>query len=469
MSKFLYQQLASSLSERIHSAEWLPGDRLPSIRQLSQQHRVAKISVQKALHALEAAGLVEARPRSGYFVAQRQHVTVATHAHFVQKPPQLIQVPEIFHEIMARSAAFDLCPWAPLPEPQPSLERLNRHLGRAMRQQPKQKAFYYTGPEGNLALRQQIHSHYRSRQCALDVNEICITSGCQNSLFLALMSCCEPGDVVAVESPAFYGVLQLLQQLKLKVVEVPASPTLGLSADALQPVLQQWDVKACVVTPNYATPTGACMPAAEKRRLVELTLSHDFTLIEDDIYGDLGFHFQPEPLKRFDTHGRVILCSSFSKSLSRDLRIGWISGGRHHDRIVHLKLINQLASGQALQEGLASFMAEGHFKRHLVHQRQQLKHNRDRLLAVLNQQWQVPFRCTQPEGGMSLWIELAPEQDTKAHYQSLLRNNIVITPGALFSANGQYAHYLRLSFAHSPQGPRYDALMQLNRAFSNPG
>lgn len=469
MTSFIYEQLAQRFSEQIHTGLWRPQQRLPSIRQLSEEFGVAKITVQHALHKLEASGLVEARPRSGYFVCQRSVPAVPSSKRLLNTQPSLVNMPLIFQDIMARSAAFDLCPGAPVNEPASHLLQLNRHIGRAMRQQLHHKALYYTGPQGNPALREQIALLYQGRNCPLDAEALCITAGCQNSLFLALMSCCEPGDTVAVESPAFYGVLQLLQQLQLKVVEIPVSPTLGLKAADLEAVVRKWPVKACVITASFATPTGSSIPGEEKRQLVALADQYGLTLIEDDIYGDLGFHFRPEPLKAFDKNGSVILCSSISKSLSRDLRLGWIAGGRHHDKIVHLKLINQLASGQAIQEGLASFMAEGHYKRHLLQYRQQLKRQRDDLLKALNELWQFPFRYTVPEGGIALWLELQKQQNTSRYYQPLLKENIVITPGALFSTQGHFNNYLRLSFAHPVTGSRRQALARLAGVFAGGG
>ncbi|TKB50469.1 PLP-dependent aminotransferase family protein [Ferrimonas sediminicola] len=460
MTEYLYQRLASALRQQIEQGVWQAGDRLPSIRALSSDHRMAKISVQKALHTLEASGLIEARARSGYFVSPRA-VRAGGSQTGDTDSPRTVNLPQLFHEIMARSAAFDLCPGAQLGSPAPHLLRLNRHLGRALRHQPGRKAIYYGDPDGLPTLREQIGARYRSRGCPLDPAEIAITGGCQNSLFLALMACCQPGDTVAVESPAFYGVLQLLQQLGLKVVEIPACPVRGVRAEELEAAVRRWQVKVCVLTPSYATPTGATIPVEEQRKLVALTRRYPLTLVEDDIYGDLGFHLQAEPLKRFDTLGKVILCGSFSKSLSRDLRLGWISGGQFHRRIVQLKLINQLSVSQATQEGLTSFLAEGHYKRHLASVRRQLMNQRDQLVDAITEEWSGPYAHTLPEGGLSLWLELSPAVDTKAAYQALLAHNIVITPGALFTTSSRFDHCLRLSFCQPVTGVRRQAIARI--------
>jgi len=330
MRQFKYEQLANILKSQIDDKKWRANEKLPSIRDLASSYSVSKISVQKALHTLEARGLVYVKPKSGYYVSPSKSIKLASQGIKRIGKPKLVDVPEIFYEIMERGAAFDIAPrYLDNAQAPNHLLLLNRHISRALRQKPQNNALYYSEPPGDISLRYQISEHYRKRNLNISEQEICITSGCQNSLFLALMATCQPGDIVAIESPAFYGVLQLLQQLKLKVVELPSSYTSGLTAEALREATTKWNIKACVLTANFATPTGALIPTEEKRNIVALAAEKNLVLIEDDIYGDLGFHSNVEPLKSYDTQGNVILCSSFSKSLSRDLRIGWIVANKH--------------------------------------------------------------------------------------------------------------------------------------------
>lgn len=359
MKQFIYEKLASELKDKIALKIWRSNERLPSIRQLSDEYKVSKISVQTALHKLEASGLIQAKPKSGYYVVPEIKKTNSILNTSTLNKPSLIKVPNIFHEIMEHSAAFDIYPAEKIKKATNHIDLLNRHINRAMRKNPIQNSLYYDNPEGAAALQSQISEHYRTRNLYVNSNDICITSGCQNSLFLALTVCCNAGDTVVIESPAFYGCLQLLQHLKLRVIEISSSSNIGINSKELKDILKKWEIKACIVTPNFSTPTGSSLPAEEKKQLVALTQEYNFTLIEDDIYGDLAFHLTSEPLKSFDKKGNVILCSSFSKALSRDLRIGWIIGGKKHSELVQLKLVNYLATNQAIQQGLASFMAEG--------------------------------------------------------------------------------------------------------------
>ena len=478
---FRYQQLEQTLLQGIEQQRWPPGTRLPSIRTLCQQHQLSKATVVHALQRLEARGLLEARPKSGYYVSHRPanpRLTNPRPATSVPAPqlkidaPRAVNVSELFLDIMRRSAAFDLLPERSSDDLPPGIVILNRALGRALRRQRGDDFQYYDDPAGLPMLREQLAQQLQRRGCNLTSEQLCITSGCQHALFLALMASCQKGDVVAVEAPGFYGVLQLLQQLQLQAVEVPTSTTTGMDIDALEVILQRWPVRACVVAPAFATPGGALLPDNARQQLLNLAEQHNLAIIEDDIYADTAFNRVPDPLKARDLSGRVMLCSSFSKSLSRDLRLGWISGGRWHADILRLKLVTQLASSRYLQQGVADFLADGSYASHLRRQRYQLRQQRDQLLSVLSQ-WPGAPQFSAPDGGLALWLELGTDTTNPPHspkrqintlalYPEALAHGVIITPGPLFSASGQFTNAIRLSFAHAWTAPRRAALQRLS-------
>ena len=454
-----YQALENTLRKSIEGGRWRPGERVPSIRELCSHYGYSKITVQHALQRLEAQGLIQARERSGFFVSLGRSEFEPPRQAAMPAAPQPVSVSQVFQDIMTRSAAFDLLPDLHSDEPPPGIIQLNRSIGRALRRQSASFQ-YYDEPAGDQALRTQLALRAAKRGWTVEANQFCVTSGCQQSLFLALMAVCKSGDVVAVEAPGFYGVLQLLEQLELRVIEIPASPTTGMDVRALEESLQVWDIKACVVSPSFATPTGAVMPSENRRRLLELAERHDLAIIEDDIYGESGWFNTPDSLKAIDECDRVIHCSSFSKVLSRDLRLGWVSAGRWHRNILQLKLTTQLASSRFLQQGVAHFLAEGGYASYLRRYRQRLRLQRDRLLDLLGN-WPVPLKATAPQGGLALWVELPPEVDTLSLYAKTLKEGIVITPGSLFSVSGKFSNCLRISFAHPWNEARTDALQRL--------
>ncbi|WP_228264129.1 aminotransferase-like domain-containing protein [Marinobacter alexandrii] len=455
-----YQILEGTLRQQIESGRWRRGERLPSIRALCHHYGFSKITVQHALQKLEAQGFVEARERSGFFVSGDPGEFESPRHASIMEAPKPVSVSEVFQDIMTRSAAFDLLPGLHRDEPPPGIIQLNRSIGRALRRQ-RGSFQYYDEPAGDRELRHQLALRFAKRGWTAEADQFCVTSGCQQSLFLALMAVCQRGDVVAVEAPGFYGVLQLLEQLQLKVVEIPASPQNGMDISALEEAVQVWDVKACVVSPSFATPTGAVMPSGARRCLLELADRYELAVIEDDIYAESGWRGVPDTLKAMDGSDRVIHCSSFSKVLSRDLRLGWVSGGRWHSKILQLKLTSQLASSRFLQQGVAEFIAEGGYTAFLRRFRQSLQLQRDQLLGLIGA-WPVPLRATTPQGGLTLWAELPDDVDTLGLYSRALEEGIVITPGSLFSVSGSFSNCLRISFAHRWNEARVGAVKRLS-------
>lgn len=459
-STYRYLALEQWLFQGIADGRWHPHSRLPSIRELCARHGVSKATVQHALRRLEARGLVEARPKSGYFVIRLPAPLPPPRTKVELEAPRPVTISHLLLDIMARNGAFDLKPAPETGDAPNGITALNRAIGRALRRQRRSNFQYYDEPAGDAGFREQLALRYNRRGWPVTADELCVTSGCQHALFLALMACCQAGDVVAVETPGFYGVLQLLQQLNLRVIEIPARAETGMDMDALAQALRRWDIRACVVSPAFATPGGALMPDEARARLISMAEAHDLAVIEDDIYAESGFEQVPDPLKARDRNGRVIHCSSFSKVLSRDLRLGWIAGGRWHDRILHLKLVTQLASSRYLQRGVADFMREGALHAHLRRERLRLREQRDELLGDIRQ-WPGTVGVSVPQGGLALWLELPDTCDTLAVYQAGLQAGIVITPGPLFSASGDYTNGLRLSFAHPWNNRRRDALQRL--------
>ena len=458
-----YAACAAALERMIKEGPISPGERLPSIRQLTVTFGVSKNTVIHALNVLESAGVIEAKAKSGFIVSQILTIKPPSEPTFDVIQPAKVTIPELLQDILMRGAAFDIFPLEK-PEPLPALlNKLHRHINRHLRTQAVKKSLYYDNPQGSSELRTQIANHYRQRQLTLEPNSLCITSGCQHALFLALSATCRAGDNVIVESPGFYGVTQLLDHLRLHAIEVPCKNNGGIDVGLIGDVLTRHKVAACVVSPAYATPSGASMSESSKRTLVMLANQHDFAIVEDDIYGDLSFRQRQTPLKAFDTDDRVILCSSFSKSLSRDLRIGWVAGARWHNAIVRLKVVNQLSTGQAVQGGISDFIQSGDFGRFLRQRVNTLEQQRDQLVLALHQYWGQSAKFIVPRGGLSLWIELPKRVNTLQLYAAALADNIVITPGALFSVEKDFSHFLRLSFCHPLTDGRRNAIKILGR------
>ncbi|MBU1341756.1 MAG: PLP-dependent aminotransferase family protein [Proteobacteria bacterium] len=197
-------------------------------------------------------------------------------------------------------------------------------------------------------------------------DQIVVTAGCQEALTIALRCIGKPGDLIAVESPCYYGVLQALEVLELKAIEIPASPMDGIDTDILESALQTWPVKGILLNPSFSNPSGYVCPRAKKQKIAQLLFEYDIPLIEDDIFSDLGFtEDRPTTIQSYDSDGRVILCSSVSKTICPDMRIGWMTAGRYTEKARTLKFISTLCAPSHTQYALADFLSTRQYERHI--------------------------------------------------------------------------------------------------------
>lgn len=447
-SNLLYERLASTLEQSIQGGVLRPGDRVPSVRQLHQQYRVSPSTAVTALLKLENQGWIEARPRSGFYVRPRLASNlpepVAPRSSPLATPIGVSEFGARLFEDANRSSVLHLGTACPAPELLP-WERLRRDLAaEARRLGPASTS--YDWPPGALRLRRSLARRYLNLGCPLSADELIITTGCMEAAVLCLRALCKPGDVVAIESPMFFGLLQTMEELRLRVVEIPAHARTGLDVDVLARTLRRQKIKACVAIPQFNNPLGSLMPESHKKALLALLARHDVPLIEDDIYGDLFFgETRPRPVRSFDAEGRVLLCGSISKTLAPGLRVGWVAPGRYYDRVLALKRTTTIASATLTSLAASEFMDNGGYDHHLRSLRAALRQQVHRVSEAVAHSFPRGVRLSRPQGGLVLWIELPPGLDALQLSQDAVRANISIAPGPLFSPRGGYRNFLRLS------------------------
>jgi DNA-binding transcriptional MocR family regulator len=273
-----------------------------------------------------------------------------------------------------------------------------------------------------------------------------ITAGAMEAISLALRTLTSPGDVVLVESPTYHGILQAIAALHLKVLEVPNVPGNGIDVTRLDQLLQQNTVRAAVLVPNFNNPLGSLTDDAAKQAILASCARHKTIVIEDDIYGELSWSGQrPSLMRRWDQHGNVITCSSFSKILAPGLRIGWLVGSEWTDALLRAKYFSTVGNASLPQLALAHYLQRHDLERHLRRLRTALADNGHRLLEAIGRHWPREIRACTPSGGLSLWLQLPVNTDVHALFEAALAEGIGTSPGTLFSSRGDYADCLRLS------------------------
>lgn len=462
----LYEQVAQKLREQVTRGVYRQGERVPSVRRLSEQLEVSIATVVEAYRRLESQGIIEARPQSGYYVRVQPRQPLLQPD--ISKPasmPAGVSISAYALKVLRTTRDPDVLQLgvaAPHPDLLP-VRALNSIHARVLRRDDG-RGCSYDFPPGSLELRRQIARRALDAGMALAPDDIITTSGCQEALSLCLRAVTKPGDTVAIESPSFYGTLQTIEQMGLKAVEIPTCPRKGVSVESLRVALGRWNVKACLVVPNFSNPTGAVMPEDRKRQLVQLLAKHDVPLIEDDIYGDLA-HATPRPkaAKSYDRKGLVMLCSSFSKTLAPGYRVGWVVPGRWKDRIEHLKYVNTMATATLPQLVLAEFLERGGYDQYLRKTRGLYAQSVARMTHAIAGAFPDGTRVTQPAGGFMLWVELPKQVDAFELHRRAHARKISIAPGPLFSPKQGYRHCIRLTCA-LPWDERLDrALVTLGK------
>jgi len=460
----LYAQLAERLTEQIRRGTFRVGDRMPSVRQLSRHEAVSISTVSAAYALLEERGWVEAKPKSGYFVRKRTEDRLAVPRQIGTKPqPRPATTSQLVMEVQRERPNDKAISFS---KAIPALDfPIVRHLQRIYTRLSRTRHYLgigYDSPEGLPELRQQIARRAVDAGVFVSPDAIVTTSGCQNAMSLCLRVITQPGDIVAVESPCYYGLLQMIESFGLKAIEIPAHHETGISLEALQLALEQWPIKAILTVSTFSNPLGCCMPDERKQALVNLLERYDIPLVEDDIYGELYFgERRPRAVKAFDPDGRVLLCSSLSKTVDPQLRMGWVVPGRYFEQVVHRKFINTIAIPTLPQMVTAEVLAQGIYERHLRQARETYRHRYQRLFDLVAEHFPKETRISRPAGGLVAWLELPAKVDTTELYHRGHAENVIIAPGELFSVTGQYRNCLRLTYAQGWTPEREEAVRKL--------
>ncbi len=444
----LYVDLADSLQQLIEQGTLRPGHRVPSVRRMAMQRDVSISTVLQAYTMLENRGYLEARPQSGYYVRPRLPLDIPEPR--MARPmakPSYVGVNDLTAEVLAHSVDPSFislgaaCPAASLFP----AKKLARVLGSAARNDPSLIGRYSM----NWAyepLAREIARRYLQAGATISHDEIVITLGCTEAVNLALRAVTKPGDTIAVETPAYFGILQVIQSLNLRVLEIPTDSREGVCLDALRDAIRQNEVKALFVMPSFQNPLGSCMTDSKKEKLYQLLVEFDIPAIEDDIYGDLHFsERRPKPLKAWDRDGRVLLCSSFSKTLAPSLRVGWIAPGSYFERVRRLKFTNTLGTPILLQKAISDFLRDGGYDHHLRSIRRAYQNQLHLFSQAVLRHFPAGTRLSRPQGGFVLWVELPPRVDTLKLYNEAVLHRINTAPGQLFTVKERYRNCLRLN------------------------
>ncbi len=446
--EYRYKKVEQEISKHIHAGDLTQGDKLPSLRQMSSNLKVSISTISHAYEELEKRGLIESRPRSGYFV-RSEFRKIPTP---IVKPAQILEPHTVTKNKLIQTALETVgnkkllqlgvvCPGSELLP----TKQLTKIMAEVIRENPT-LSVEYESIAGNLQLRRQIA--FRSVDCGSNVTaeELMITIGAMEALYISLRALTRAGDLVLIQSPTYYCFLQLVESLGLRALEIPSCPRNGINTEELAAAVKKFDIKACILSPNFNNPDGGLTPDDAKKEIVNLLAKKDIPLVEDDVYGDVYFgDTRPRTFKSFDRKGGVLLCSSFSKTISPGYRIGWLAPGRYLDKAMEIKATTNVACASPTQMATARYLKDAHFDRHLKKLRLAMKEQMTKMRTEIALSFPKGTKVTDPKGGSVLWVELPAGTDGVKLFFKAKEEGIGIVPGSIFSTRDAFSNYIRIS------------------------
>lgn len=449
MQNFKYQIFTSVIEEQIKSGVFTSGDRLPSVREIKEKYQLSITSVQNGYDYLVMKGWVENRPRSGFFVTIKTNENIpedlpklsptVRNSEFDKKVKHTSKSGKSFEQISFNTTApTDLL----IPQ-----KLILRKMQEVIRKKGSSILRYYP-VNGSEILRNQIALRVSKLGYKINAEQLIITDGALQALYIALASVAQSGDVIAVESPCVFSVLEVISNLKLKIIEVPVHYKTGFDIDLLKDILTENNIRAVVVTPNFHNPTGILMSDEAKKELAMIGQNNEIPIIENDIYGDIYFEGErPSTICNFDTEGWVMTYSSFSKTLAPGIRLGWLNAGRFFEQAERIKFSLGRSVAPIFQELMIQLLNENSYDRYLRFFRKQLEIQCVELLNALRLYFPKECYFHRPQGGYSIWGRLPKDINMPDFYKFCENQKIAFTPGDTFSYTDAYSHHFRIIFA----------------------
>ncbi|RYG61584.1 PLP-dependent aminotransferase family protein, partial [bacterium] len=451
----LYQQVASRIEGLIEGGTLGIGTRVPSVRKLSEQQGISISTALQAYRMLESEGLIEARPQSGYYVRRRREAQAETRRSLppeceISLPPSTpiaVNNTELVMRVVQATSRTDLlqlgtavCCTTYLPT-----QALHRSLISVTKKFPEAGNSYDFAP-GTPILRSAIARRALDFGCTLSPDDIVLTIGATEALNLCLRAVTKPGDAVAIESPTYYNILQIIEALGLRAVEVATHPRDGIVLESLEEAVERENIAACVFMPSFSNPSGATMSDEAKKKMVELLEERGIPLIEDDVWSDTCFETsRPQPAKAYDKTGNVMLLSGFSKTLAPGYRVGWVAPGKWRKQVQYLKLVSSEGNPTLPSLAVAEFLEHGGYDYHLRRVKRYFMEQTQMALDSVARNFPEGTKASRPCGGHFLWVELPGQVQALDLFEDALQAGVSIAPGPIFSARQKFSNFVRLN------------------------
>lgn len=444
----LVEQLVQWARRRIEERVFRPGMRMPSIRKLAQDKGVSRFTVVEAYERLVAQGYLDSRRGSGFYVRERGAGTLGERAASGGAQPSSAQRP-IDVVWLVRNTLH-----TGAPEKGPGLGYLPSHwldgelMVSALRALARQSGGQWLGQgtaQGFLPLRQQLQTRLEELEIGASPEQIVLTSGITQAIDLIARLYVQPGDAVIVGDPAWFQMFGRFAGQGAQLVGMPYTPS-GPDLDALEELVVTWRPKMLVINSVLHNPTGSSLSPAHAFRILRLAEEYDFIVVEDDIYCDLCPPSHPVTrLATLDQLRRVIYLGSFSKTLTGNLRVGFVACAPEvAQSIADQKVLIGMTTPELNERLLYKILTEGHYRRYVERLRLRLDGVRDQSARMLEQAGFSLF--TMPTAGMFLWADAGVDADAFAAAGQ--EAGFLLAPGSLFSPHQSPTTWMRFNVAN---------------------
>jgi DNA-binding transcriptional MocR family regulator len=449
----LVGQIVDGFRRMIADQSLKAGAKLPSIRAFAASHGVSVFTVVEAYDRLVAQGWLVSRAHAGFFVKRRASDTPGLPPS--PQPDLRFDAQWYLKQIFEnRNLALKPgCGWLPhdwLFEE--GVRRSLRHLAT-----DGGELGGYGLPHGHMALRMLVAESLAEHQIAVDADQVLLTQGSSQALDLVARRLLKPGDAVLVDDPGYPNLMFMLRFLGARLIGVPRTPT-GYDLPALEALLVEHRPKAFFTQPRLQSPTNSVTPLAQLFRLLQLAEAHELTLVENDIYVDMD----PEPrpsLASLDQLKRVVYVSSFSKTISPNIRVGYVVARPDLlDELAQLKMVSGLTSSDITERLAFGALTEGRWRKHLKSVRDRLADAHSRVAQRLANQGFELFH--EPKAGMYLWARHPDLTDGAVLSQQAVADSIMLGPGQLFLVEPRPTGWLRFNVAFSDDDRLYRFLAE---------
>lgn len=439
----LYVQLYNGILELIHTGRLNAGYKLPPIRKLAEILGINAGTVVSAYRELEKNGFINSSAGSGSYVADT--VTGQHGASDYELAADNIYMDEILKP-QENMQAINMSTVSLNPDIV-SVDQLKQIMMKVL-DRDQGHAFSYQDSQGFFPLRESIAKHLHNMNIHTKAENLQIISGAQQGIDIVARALLQHGDYVFTESPTYPGAVASFLANGAKIIDIPMDDD-GINIEILENKLQQFHPKLIYLMPVLHNPSGITYSIAKRNKMIKLAQRHNIIILEDDYISELSYGEKlMAPLKSIDRDDRVIYIKSLSKIFMPGLRLAFLTMPEYlSKKILQVKYITDISTSGFTQRIFDLYLREGYWKKHINDIRRIYKAQFEFAAAAAQKFLPDNVKWYNPHGGLSFWLELPEQVDSKVFCQKAKENNLLITDGSNFYPYHADNRHVRISFA----------------------